>query len=88
LTDASGNGSVFGTDANRDEDISRNGSSGFDGNADSAEVAGLAPHLGRMQAWPSFAFPSWRGTAIQSLIRFVQKSLVSSKKLELNKLLD
>ena len=44
LTDASGNVSVFGADANRDEDISRNGSSGFDGNADSAEVAGLAAH--------------------------------------------
>jgi len=48
FTDASGNGSVFGTDANRDEDISRNGSSWFDGNADSAEVADLVGVYGAL----------------------------------------
>ena len=31
-----------GTDADQHEDISRNGSSGFGGNADSAEMADLA----------------------------------------------
>jgi hypothetical protein len=32
---------VSGTDADRHEDIPRNGSSGFGGNADSAEMANL-----------------------------------------------
>jgi hypothetical protein len=37
---------VSDTDADRHEDISRNGSSGFGGNADSAETAdlGQCPH--------------------------------------------
>ena len=36
---------VSGTDANRHEDISHNGNSGFDGNADRAEMADLAGAL-------------------------------------------
>jgi hypothetical protein len=43
--DAPGDDSVFGTDANRHENISHNGSSGFGGNADSAEVADVAAGL-------------------------------------------
>jgi hypothetical protein len=42
--DAPGDDSIFGTDAGRHEDISRNGSSGCGGNAHTAEVA----HLGRL----------------------------------------
>jgi hypothetical protein len=47
---------VFGTDADRHDDIYHNGSSGFGGNADSAETAGTAgsgeepmPDLSRRQ---------------------------------------
>ena len=36
---------VSGTDADRHDDISRNGSSGFGGNTDSAEIADLAAGL-------------------------------------------
>jgi hypothetical protein len=43
--DAPGDDSIFGTDAGQHEDISHNGSSGFGGNADPAEVADLAVHL-------------------------------------------
>jgi len=37
--DAAWDNSVFRTDAERHDDLFRNGSSGFDGNADTAEVA-------------------------------------------------
>ena len=43
--DAPGDDSVFGTDANRHEDISHNGTSRFSGNAYSAEVADAAAGL-------------------------------------------
>jgi hypothetical protein len=43
--DAAGDNSIFGADARRHEDISHNGSSGFGGNADTAEVVDLAVHL-------------------------------------------
>jgi hypothetical protein len=43
--DAPGDHSVFGTDANRHEDISHNGTSRFSGNAYSAEVADAAAGL-------------------------------------------
>ena len=43
--DAPGDDPVFRTDADRHENVSRNGSSGFGGSADSAEVADLAARL-------------------------------------------
>jgi hypothetical protein len=56
--DVPGDNSVFGTDANRHENNSHNGCSGFSGNTASAEAA----DLGRDHFWrPIFRPPSRSG---------------------------